>query len=87
MDARTPRDALFGAGKHGFEKAGGRFNGFSQNVSRMVNDGQSVKDAKQVLYDEVSANFESFQGAAGGQAVLLLVRADASAPQVDSGLR
>ena len=26
----------------------------------MVNDGQSVKDAKQVLYDEVSANFESF---------------------------
>ena len=56
----TPRDAPFGAGKHGFEKAGGRFNGFSQNVSRMVNDGQSVKAAKQVLYDEVSANFESF---------------------------
>ena len=56
----TPRDAPFGAGKHGFEKAGGRFNGFSQNVSRMVNDGQSVSDAKQVLYDEVTANFESF---------------------------
>jgi arylsulfatase A-like enzyme len=56
----TPRDAPFGAGKHGFETAGGRFNGFSQNVSRMVNGGQSVKDAKQVLYDEVSANFESF---------------------------
>ena len=55
----TPRDAPFGAGKYGFEKAA-RFNGFSQNVSRMVNGGQSVKDAKQVLYDEVSANFESF---------------------------
>ena len=77
----TPRDAPFGAGKYGFEKAGGRFNGFSQNVSRMVNDGQSVKDAKQVLYDEVSANFECSSSAVGGQAVLLLVRADVSAPQ------
>jgi arylsulfatase A-like enzyme len=56
----TPNDAPFGAGKHAYEKAGRRFNQFSQNVTRMAAGGRSVADAKQVLYDEVAANFEAF---------------------------
>lgn len=56
----TPVDAPYGAGKHAYEKAGGRFNQFSQNVTKMVGEGRSVEAAKQVLYDEVLGNFNSF---------------------------
>ena len=56
----TPRDAPYGAGKHGYEKSGSRFNGFSQMTTKRVADGISVKDAKQVLYDEVMGNFNGF---------------------------
>jgi len=56
----TPRDAPYGSGDHGFEKAGGRFNQFSQNVTRMVQAGKSVEEAKQVLLDEVAGNFQAF---------------------------
>jgi N-sulfoglucosamine sulfohydrolase len=56
----TPNDAPFGTGKHAYEKAGRRFNQFSQNVTRMAAEDKSVADAKQVLYDEVAANFEVF---------------------------
>ena len=59
----TPRDAPYGAGKFAYEKAGARFNGFSQNVTRMVAGGQSVERAKQVLYDEVEKNFADFLAA------------------------
>ena len=43
-----------------------------------------AKDAKQVLYDEVSANFETFLR---GRRIsrLLLVQADVSASKMDSG--
>ena len=61
----TPRDAPYGAGKHGFEKAGGKFNGFSQNVTRMMTSGKRVKDAKQVFYNEVTGNFGAFLTARG----------------------
>ena len=56
----TPTDAPYGAGKHGYEKSGSRFNGFSQMTTKRVADGISVKDAKQVLYDEVMGNFNRF---------------------------
>ena len=56
----TPVDAPFGAGKYAYERAGGRFNQFSQNVTRMVAAGQEVEAAKRVLYDAVLANFNSF---------------------------
>ena len=56
----TPRDAPYGSGQYGFEKLGGRFNQFSQNVTRMVQGGQAVVDAKQVLYDQVRGNFQAF---------------------------
>lgn len=56
----TPNDAPFGAGKYAFEKAGGKFNQFSNNVTRMVAEGRDVEAAKQTLFDEVQANFNTF---------------------------
>jgi len=55
-----PVDAPYGGQQYAFEKAGGRFNQFSQNVTRMVGEGRSLDAAKQVLYDEVLANFNAF---------------------------
>jgi N-sulfoglucosamine sulfohydrolase len=55
-----PIDAPYGAGKFAYEKAGNRFNTFSQNVTRMVADGQSIDAAKQTLYQEISGNFDAF---------------------------
>ncbi len=59
----SPNDAPFGAGKHAYEKAGGRFNQFSQNVTKMVTEGRSTDAAKQSLYDEVLGNFNAFLAA------------------------
>ncbi len=56
----TPNDAPFGAGKYAYERAGGRFNDFSEHVTRMVADGTGLDAAKQVLYDEVLKNFNAF---------------------------
>ncbi len=56
----TPVDAPYGAPEHSYESAGRRFNQFSQNVQRMVEQGRAVEEAKQVLYDEVLANFDAF---------------------------
>ena len=56
----TPADAPYGKQEHAYEKAGRRFNQFSQNVTSMVAKGRPVDDAKEVLYDEVRANFASF---------------------------
>jgi N-sulfoglucosamine sulfohydrolase len=59
----TPADAPYGAQKFAYEKAGRRFNQFSENVTRMVQKGQPVEAAKQLLYDEVKANFDAFLAA------------------------
>jgi arylsulfatase A-like enzyme len=56
----TPTDAPYGAGKFAYEKAGRRFNAFSQNVTAMVKRGRPVEEAKDELYAEVVANFEAF---------------------------
>ena len=56
----TPPDAPYGAGKYAYEKAGRRFNQFSENVTRMVADGTPLEAAKQALYDEVGKNFDDF---------------------------
>jgi arylsulfatase A-like enzyme len=56
----TPNDAPYGNGKFGYEKAGGRVNQFSENVTKMVANGASVEAAKQTLYDEVQTNFDTF---------------------------
>ena len=55
-----PNDAPFGAGKHAYEKAGRRFNQFSQTVTRQASGGASVEAAKQELFGEVRANFDAF---------------------------
>lgn len=56
----TPNDAPYGAGKHGYEKAGGRFNQFSTIVTKMVAGGKPLDAARQELYAEVAANFDAF---------------------------
>ena len=52
----TPANAPHGGAEHGFNKAGTRFNSFSQNVMKHDNR----KAAKQELLDEVRANVLSF---------------------------
>ncbi len=52
----TPANAGAGGARTSFGKAGGRFNGFSQFVSRQ----KDVEAGKQALYDEVSGNFDAF---------------------------
>lgn len=59
----TPVDAPYGGGQYAYEKAGGRFNQFSQHVTRLVAGGMSIEAAKQTLYDEVLANFDAFLAA------------------------
>lgn len=56
----TPVDAPYGGKSREFASAGRRFNQFSQNVTKMVENGRSVEDAKEELYDEVVQNFRSF---------------------------
>ena len=56
----APRDAPYGSGLYGFEKAGKKYNQFSQNVTQMVAQGMDVEAAKQVLLDEVAGNFQAF---------------------------
>ncbi len=62
----SPVDAPYGGADTGYEKAGGKFNQFSQNVTRMVGEGKKIEDAKQVLYDEVTGNFDAFMKARKG---------------------
>lgn len=56
----TPGDAPFGAGKFAFEKSGGKFNQFSENVTKLVAGGMPLSQAKQKLYDEALGNFDTF---------------------------
>ncbi|MBM4092310.1 MAG: sulfatase [Planctomycetes bacterium] len=56
----TPADAPYGGQQHAYEKAGRRFNQFSQTATKLVADGMPVEAAKQVLYDEATANFQAF---------------------------
>ncbi len=56
----TPPDAPYGRQQYAYQKAGGRFNQFSQNVTRMVANGKPVEAAKEELYHEVRENFRAF---------------------------
>lgn len=59
----TPADAPYGRQEHAYQKAGGKFNQFSQNVTRMVAEGRDLQAAKEQLYDEVRGNFRDFLAA------------------------
>ena len=56
----TPQDAPYGGQQFSYEQAGRRFNQFSQNATRLVAEGMSIAQAKQVLYDEALGNFRAF---------------------------
>lgn len=56
----TPNDAPYGAGKYAYEKAGGQYNNFSENATRMVREGLTFAAAKDKLLGEVQGNFEAF---------------------------
>ena len=53
-------DAPFGGREYEYESAGTRFNQFSQNATKLIEQGASVLEAKRDLYDEALGNFESF---------------------------
>ncbi len=56
----TPVDAPFGAGKHGYEKAGNLPNNFSENVTKLMGEGQTLDAAREKLFGQVRANFDAF---------------------------
>ncbi len=57
----TPADAPYGQQEHAYQKAGGKFNQFSQNVTRLVEEeGKPLEASKETLYDEVRGNFRDF---------------------------
>lgn len=56
----APNDAPYGAGKFAYEKAGGAFNNFSENVTKLAAAGMPLAAAKQKLYAEVRGNFDAF---------------------------
>lgn len=58
-----PVDAPYGQQKYAYEKAGRRFNQFSQNATRMVQNGKTVEEAKNILLAEVRDNFRDFLAA------------------------
>ncbi len=59
----TPADAPFGGQKFAYQKAGNRFNNFSENVTAAVARGTPLDDAKQAMYAEVAGNFDAFLAA------------------------
>ena len=59
----TPADAPYGGQKFAFQKAGGRFNQFSQNVTKGIEAGKTPDAAKEELYSEVRTNFTDFLAA------------------------
>jgi uncharacterized sulfatase len=56
----TPVDAPFGAGKNAYEKAGNLPNNFSENVTKMIGEGQPLADAREKVFVQVRANFDAF---------------------------
>ncbi len=56
----SPANAPFGGSRTEYVEAGIKFRKFSQTASRMVAEGKSAEDAKQVMYDEARQNFRDF---------------------------
>ena len=66
-----PADAPFGGQAHAYQKSGGRFNNFSEEVTKLVASGTALDAAKQLMYDEVHGNFASFIAARPNDAPFL----------------
>ena len=56
----TPGDAPFGGGKFAFEKSGGRFNQFSETVTKDLRAGGDLESTKKKFVDLAVANFDTF---------------------------
>lgn len=56
----TPIDGPYGAYRTRYNRAGGKFNLFSQNVTEMMSKGRKREAAKEVLYQEGLNNFQQF---------------------------
>lgn len=56
----TPADAPYGGQKYAYEKAGGSFNNFSENATKLVKSGLSFEEAKSRILDQIRKNFEDF---------------------------
>ena len=56
-------DTPIGGNRTRYNRAGGRFNQFSQNVTKMVAEGKDREAAKEELYAECLKNFEMFLAA------------------------
>lgn len=59
----TPRDAPYGGKEFAYVRHGRKFNSFSQRVTAMLQKDVSVQDAKDILFEEVVANFDDFLAA------------------------
>lgn len=56
----TPADAPFGMQKHAFQKAGMRFNNYSETVTELVKAGKSLETSREQMHAEVRGNFGDF---------------------------
>lgn len=56
----SPADAPYGGQKFSYQKSGGRFNQFSQNVTKLIGQGVKPDEAKEELYSEIRGNFAAF---------------------------
>lgn len=59
----TPADAGFGGQQYAYQKAGGACNNFSEEVTKMVADGQTVATAREKIMAQVRGNFDDFLAA------------------------
>jgi hypothetical protein len=55
-----PNDAPYGKQQFAYEKAGQRFNDFSEFVTTLTGKGEPLDEVKEGILNEVSRNFESF---------------------------
>lgn len=59
----TPADAPIGGNKNAFQKRGGRINQYSQVVTKLVQQGIELDEARSSVLAEVRGNFEDFLAA------------------------
>lgn len=56
----SPADAPYGQQQYAYQKAGGDFNNFSENVTAAVAKGAPVEEAKKKILAQVHDNFDEF---------------------------
>lgn len=59
----SPADAGFGGQQYAYQKAGGACNNYSEEVTKMVADGQTIAAARDKILGQVRGNFDDFLAA------------------------